>query len=653
MRIGVGLGTFVAFGYLLNLLHIPLEYRIFLVLILVGIGVVFFYQYWKHKLLPIKKPTFNINIYTVGMLILFTITFYMYHTGALSYPYLEDDDPWPHATGVKYVALEKSVFATPGAGLRYIDPYPPAYDMVMGILHQTNTSLFWTLKFFNALMVSLSIIFFYYFARQLVSSSRKAFFATGVLFAVPAFMSHFIWAIALTMPLFFVAFYCVERINEDKLWVIPSSLVTMAALTSSASHSVYFGLFLGIYLLVKTLTAKRFLWYEYTGAFSGAALSFSLWWLPMLLKHGAQGIINGIGAQAPTLLGIAGTADRQYYLADFIKATSQNIINNPIGFGSAASLLFCICVVFLFVQNWSTLHTYLKWISISFIAAFSATLLALSYLYIKYTPKRDQPGKVVGSVPFLEFVGDQTFLIVMTGIMLILFITIAFKRWHNLEFGDWWLLVALAWGMFALYAVMAGPFYYKLSPFRAWMLLATPFALLTGEGINLLVSFAKGLTKHIPFVSTAVPVAVLLLVGYSLYASSFVHKFAVNTAQWHPGGFWTSAEELQGYLWLHQNLPFNAKVFTFSNNALINGFDKFFCHWCTEDQSFQRNNFNLSAEETHAWLKQRNYEFIIIDGQTARKFGANETNAKIQALLASGQFNGVFSNNALIIAKVI
>ena len=93
------------------------------------------------------------------MLVVFAFTFYIYGSGAFNYPYLEDDDPWGHAEGVKYMAIEKNAFGPGTEYTGYINPYPPTYDTLMGILHQTNDSVYWTLKFFNALIISLSVIY--------------------------------------------------------------------------------------------------------------------------------------------------------------------------------------------------------------------------------------------------------------------------------------------------------------------------------------------------------------------------------------------------------------------------------------------------------------------------------------------------------------
>ena len=544
MRMGIGLGGLITVGLLLNILRIPLDHRILLGIMGLGLIAVLGYRYWKKKTFFTSKPSFNINPYIIGMLMLFAITFFMYHKGAFSYPYLENDDPWNHAVGAKYVSLEKTLFKPDGAFIRYMDPYPPGYDFLMGLLHQTNNSIFWTLKFFNALFVSLCIIFFYFFARQLFGNSRKALFATFALFAMPAFMSHFIWAIALTMPLFFTSFYAAERIREDKRWIMPAAIVIGATLAISPSHSTYFGLLFALYVIVRTFLARIFLWQIYAAGFFGVVLSAILWWVPSILRHGIKETVS-IGAN-PTVFGIGGTADRQYSLADFALAKSQNLINNPIGLGMAISLLLACAIFFIIIRYKEKIAAYWKTIIPLFLGIFIAALLFLSYFYIRNVPKRNQPAAEVGSVPFMEFFGAQLFLIIGLAILLFTLITLLITAWKEKEFFDGHLALALAWLLFAFYAVNAGPFYIKLSPFRAWMILAIPVALLVAEGIGLLFSFTSSLVKGMGAskASAAASLVLLLIIGYGTVMTSFVQKYAVNTAQWSPGGFWTSGEEI-------------------------------------------------------------------------------------------------------------
>jgi len=145
----------------------------------------------------------------------------------------------------------------------------------------------------------------------------------------------------------------------------------------------------------------------------------------------------------------------------------------------------------------------------------------------------------------------------------------------------------------------------------------------------------------------------LIVVIIGIIITSAYQKYAVNTAQWGYGGFWTSTDEVIGYIWIKDNLPKNSKVFNFVNNGPILGMDMYTCHWCSSIQDYQRNGFNQTVEKNHEWLIKEKYEYIAIDGQTARKFGANETNSKIRGFVNSNKFKPVYNNNGIIVFQIV
>ncbi len=579
MRIGLGLGLMLTFGFLLNLIRIPLDWRIFLLAAVAVLAIKVIIDYRKKELFNVKL---NFNIYALLMLVLFAATLFMYTKGAFAYPYLEDDDPWSHAVGSKFVSIEKTVFAGKNSVFHYIDPYPPAYDMLFGIIHQTNDSIYWTLKFFNALIISLCIIFFYYFAKQFTGSSKKAFYSAFALFAVPAFLSHFIWAIALTMPLFLVSFYCAEKIKDGKRWWIVSALVIMPTVTSSPTHSTYFGLFFVIYLIGKLIAERRLLIYEPLAGVAGVALSFALWWIPIIMVHTFKRVVEIMGPRATTgILGVGGTGDRPYGLSDFLCQpgtgcyNGQNMINNPAGIGIILSIL---------------------------------AIIGLIYVLARYR--------------------------------------------EMLKKENYYLLVLVLWFFFAFYAVNAANMPVKLSPFRAWLIFAIPLSLVAGEAINFLVGIIKSFSAKLSKMATMILVMLFLGILFSsIVFTSFTPKYKVNVnPNWPPGGFWTSNEEVAGYVWFKDNIPPDSKVFTFSNNGLIIGLDKFICHWCPDVRDFQKTGFNKTTDEISSWLKANEYDYMVVDGQTAQKIGLNQTSSLLQGL--SGKHNIQQVTPAFFIVRV-
>ena len=633
MRIGFGLAFLPFLGIALNLLRIPIDWRIILALSLAYP----IYHILKHRSKPQLK--FKISISTLSilaMLLLFVINLYIYASGAFAYPYLEDDDPWSHALAVKYVAVEKTVFAG-DVKFHYLDPYPPTYDLLLGLLHQTNDSIYFTMKFFNALIISLSTIFFYFFVKELSQKRGIALFATFALVSIPSFMSHFIWSISLTMPLYFVVFYAMERIKHDNKWWIVAGLSMVTALASSPTHSTYFGLFFILYLAAKIILERKLLFSHIMAGALGLSLSFIFWWLPMILRHGIIGTISGTGFKIKTLkdegIGAAlrGTADRVYAFKDFFIAPTNNLINNPIGIGIVLSILAFIAILisyYYFFKITKKLNDKQRKLN-SFFAILSLTIFI--------------SGMMVFSVePLYTSFGAKFTIILITSSLSILLVLFFFNA-KNLEEKDKSLLIIFLWLVFAFYSVNAFIFPIKLSPFRAWMLLAIPICILAAHAAINMANTAKN------YMGDAGKYSILLLLMVGIYFTSAQQKIAVNTANWPPGGFWTSVDEIVAYAWMKDNLPKNSHAFTFSNNAPVIGMDMYTCHWCEDVRNYMKNGFNQSAQDTYVWLKKNNYEYIIIDGQTIKKFGLNETNAKIQQLVSSGIFKPEFQNNGALV----
>src|SRR5262249_36122110 len=67
----------------------------------------------------------------------------MLYAGAARNPWLEDDDSWQHAVGAHYVA-HFATTAQPWPPIsHYLEPYPPYFTALMGVLHQSQPDLQW------------------------------------------------------------------------------------------------------------------------------------------------------------------------------------------------------------------------------------------------------------------------------------------------------------------------------------------------------------------------------------------------------------------------------------------------------------------------------------------------------------------------------
>lgn len=596
MRTGIGLAAVVTTAMLLNLANIPLDWRLFLAIALACPAYCLFRN--RKNITTAIKPKITIKksgISAIAVLLIFAASLYMYASGAFSYPYLEDDDPWSHASGIKYVATEKTFDKSPYKDFQYMNPYPPSYDFIMALMHQTEGSLYWTMKFFNALIVAISIPFFYFFAMRFTGSTAKALFATAFLAAVPAYQSHFIWAPALAMALFFPALYSLEMTKQDKKWKWIAATAISGLLLSHPTHIITLAAMITIYIAVKTLSEKGLKDYT-TAALAGIAASLP-WWATNGYTFFRENINpnNAVTAVVQQSTGIfqkalnaflkvfnkwSGTGSRPYTFEDFFIAKGQNLINNPIGFGIMASMLTAAGIIF---------------------AAMKSAKLAKNGII-----NRENSHLIITLMWFA-----LTFILVN-------------NRTFNLPFG-WF-------------------------AFRTWMILAVPAALLAAEGlagiIELLPKF--GIQKEGLLAAKAVVIAIAIT---GLVFTSAQQKYEVNTAQWPPGAFWTSVDEINTYMWL-KTLPEGTRVASFTTGDHVIAMDKEMCSWCMEESEFRKKWIMENPQQIAKWLKENNYPYLIIGGMEIRQFGQNETISKLNEMAGSGLFGIAYQTNGALVLEV-
>jgi len=439
-----GLGTLVVLTNILHLLHLPQDWRIYLLLSLIfPIASI-----RKFRLSPPMKE-FKINkstIYGLFASLLGILLLVVYLNGSFTYDYLEDDDPWNYVSAGKYVSQEKTAWEPINHNFRYIDPAPISYSTIMGVLHQTNDSISWTFKFFNSFLIALSILFFYYFALEFTKNKNKAIFSTFIITILPSFMSHFIWAQSLAIPLMFPAFYCLLKLKEDKKWRYPGSILIGAILLSHVYVAIVFGgmvfIFLACQAIQNSIKATK---QTLITILSGLIIS-SFYWVTMLITKGLNSTLSGVGFSISkfTKATVDTSSGLIYNLNDFIIAPLQSKMDQPTGLGI---FVFIILVITLIVslRNIKKVNKnmYLKvstfWLIFTFIG------LQSNAFPIKLFPHRFW---VFFAIPVALLVGDGLFTIskslknkkVRYALLSILFIgilwTSAYPK-YVVETGNW------------------------------------------------------------------------------------------------------------------------------------------------------------------------------------------------------------------------
>lgn len=366
MYVGIGLGIFPLIATIYHLAGVPLSLGLFLLpyLVLMFLAISKLFSDDWH----IRKSTIYIFIAILLSLILFLV----YFKGATSYPWLEDDDPWTHALAVKYINEENTAWDPALLNIHYIDPYPPFYDILLSLF--LGDSVQFTLKFYNALLCGLAILFSFLFLKTFFDDNRKGLFATFILFCLPCFMSHFIWAQTLAIMLFPVAFYCLEK----KWWIVSALVISGIFMAQPSSAVMFLGLG-GIYCLVKG--------FKYIIVLITGGLLSGLYWFAMFIKYGVWGTLNQIGFDFSVVTEKASDTSGGivYTLNDFLFAPLVSKMDQPTGVGLIVCLLVVIALIMI-IFNYKKINKYIL-ISVLWLV-FSLIMVEGNLLPIKLFPHR-------------------------------------------------------------------------------------------------------------------------------------------------------------------------------------------------------------------------------------------------------------------------
>ncbi len=413
-QLGIGLAVLSFLAVVLRLLHVPIQIGVYLGIALAGLAAAALVrrrEWWPKGRQGAaegdagrRAPLARESVWCLVILALVLGAFLaLFLRGAFAYPYLEDDDPWNHAQGATYVAREhtyavdESVRAVEGGYAFYLEPYPPTYDALMGVLRQANDSIVWTLKFFNALLAALAIAFIFLFAREYLGSDLKALFCAFVLAVLPSFMSHFIWSQTLALALFPVGLYALLKALSDDAWRIPAIVAIASMLVTQPVVSFVFGVV--VLLLLATLLAHELASSGKDKGFlsrvprtargvvvgtCGVALSMAFWGA-QLAGLGAGGIVGAKGSEF-TSGWAGGYALQRYGLSEILFPPLEGRIDQATGIGLVLALLALAGICIIVALRKRTLSPAREWRH----AHMLLWLLPLAYLV--FAPTLGLPG---------------------------------------------------------------------------------------------------------------------------------------------------------------------------------------------------------------------------------------------------------------------
>jgi len=614
IRIGVGIAVIPVVGVILNLLHIPLDWRIFLALS--------FFPFIIS--LITKKFSFKIDnkFYTALVFLMFGITAFMYINGSFSYPWLEDGDPYGYALSSKYIA-ETKTFSTAFHFSHYAEPYTQGYQIFMGVLNQVNDSIYWTMKFFTSLIISLSILFFFYFAKRFTKNNKIALFSTFALFAIPCWVSHFVFSLNFNMALLPVFLYALV---SNKNWKFITAIILASALINHTSTGITFVIIMGIYYINKAFVEENINWDILQAGLIGVLLS-ALFYIPSYLRHkevlmqsGGIGGINliitfldkipfviiGLAVllaliyfsrkilfkrknivffamlvivmlvliiPSNKIIDIKGTASRDYTFGDFFIANKENMVNNPVGVGIVLMTLFCI--------------------------GFLIILLNYKKLFLK-----------------------ENLCITSTFVL----------------------------SIFSILIILGTYFSITIIPFRMWTFFAVFASLMIGFTIKILNDI---IPKKFQMAFISVIIVLVLF-------TSFSQKYSINTTKWGDDRL-IIPESIDLYVWMRDNLQKDSHVYPLCiRPEVMYGYDMNPKAWDGELAQYAYNPYythslNESLEDNYIFLVKNDMNYVVLGASCIVKMKINQTllENRVNEMTSSNKFKLIHNTNTELLFEVV
>jgi len=586
---GLGLSFFVLISIPLSLAG-ALYWYLFLILALLIPAYDIFLKIKKKKKFFLNLPKKELKIYIIlGLIVL--IFFAVYLKGAFSYSYLEDDDSWRHAEAAKYVSINHTYIQPNHLPMLTLEPYPPFYSALMGVLHQVySKSIQWVLKFFNVLLISLGLLFAYIWLRKFTASTKISLVAVFLLAILPCFMSHFIWAQTLSLILWFPALYSIEKIKEErsKKWVWVAVLTIASVLITQAFSAVVFGIFFFSYfcieLIVRLIKSKaRFNVFKnepikslFIAGFLGLIIALSIYWVPEIIFRGWENSNQFLGFGENNNIFIGGTTidsskGTVYGFKDFIIAPTITKIDQPTGLGPVIFGLLIFSIIIVFYQ-------------------------------IKKIPIEKSK----------------------------------------------YLIISLIWLVITIFGVEGDAFPYKLFPHRFWVFFAIPAAIITALGIVFIYNFAKKKKLICYSFLLAIFIGIIITSGYPKY-------LVEASLKWPPGSGWSSNEQLIGYINLKRLPSNVSVYSLCQNPKTVIGIDKMDYPWIKEVEDYKNYAFNDILDNNYKFLKKYDYSYLIVDTGCVHQFGFEQTNKKIKQIDSSKYFEFVpqLSNDKFVLFKIL
>ena len=214
-----------------------------------------------------------------------------------------------------------------------------------------------------------------------------------------------------------------------------------------------------------------------------------------------------------------------------------------------------------------------------------------------------------------------------------------------------YLIISLVWLVVSVLGAEANAFPYKFLPYRFWVFLAIPIAVISSFGAISLYDLIKKRKFICYSIFSAIFIGIIITSGYP--------KYELETgSSWPPGVGWSYVGQVFGYINL-KKLPPNTLVYSLCQNPKsVIGMDKMDYPWIKEIEDYKNYAVFDSLDNNYSFLKKHNYSYLILDVGCINQFGTKNIdmiNKKIGQINNSKNFKFIsqLSNNGFFIYKIL
>lgn len=621
IRFGIGLGIWPILGVIYNILHIPLHWITFLIpaIVLMLFGILRFY---KSIIFKIKWPSLII----LGLVL---ISIFMYIGGSYKYPWFEDSDPWEVAEASKFIGDTKS-YTSPFFFNHFIFPYPQGYFIILGTLYQINHTIYDTLKIFHNLIISFAIFFLYFLVLKLSNNQRIALLSAIFLWAIPAFLTHFIFAFGFSIVTLLVFLYALEE-----RWKLPAILLFASLWVTQFYNAFIATIFLIIIYFSYILTTKEFNKDLVEIGLFGFLLSL-LFWIPAYIKYKAFGLINTPETS------VGGLEVFVPYLKFIVPLFAMIIL-----------LYLTHRFWFKYIEKALKYRMWIYGIGIALILA--VLIIPDKIMYI-----RGSGDAIYGISDF--FIAHGQGLInnpVGIGLMImglfslgLIFILYNFKKLFEKENIFPW--IALNLTLFTLLSIFGASLSIGYIPFRMWVFFSIPCAMIAAYFVDVICNLFKGYTINAKPIEKIFSIGLIILICIGVYFTSFQQKWELNNSIW-PEHKVYSPKSIEIYS--TTNLPRGTHLMGICQPTYVtNSFDFDVKPWISEElATYYKIALNQTIEDNYAIYKKYNISYVVVDigCYTKLKYSIEQINQKVQEMGNSDFFKIIKVTDESVLFKVV